>query len=530
MRVASVHTRRSILRFRAWAGLAIAGVLLLGACSDDGGETSSDPSTTTSAPDDTTTSAADTSTTTTPTTTVLPPRGEAVAVPTIEGPVTGGDRRGIPANPSPPELLEEFGYVEEEFFISGEATSYAGVGELSEDGVWDVEPADTAGYTTRILVRRPADPADADGVVGIEWLNVSGGQDADPDFGFLYPELLARGTTWVGVSAQFSGVDGPGLGIEIPGVTATPLKTADPTRYAPIVHPGDDFSYDIYSQAAQAIRRPDGVDPLGGLAADHVIALGESQSAGRLTTYINGVHPVADIFDGFLVHSRVGGASLSAASPTPAVLRFRTDLAQPILWFQTETDVARAFPARQPDTDLIVTWELAGAAHADISQLEWGAASNGVVEPDREIPDFTELCGAINEGPQPLVLQRAWVDLVAWVVDGTPPAAAPELELVDGVIVRDDLGIALGGIRTPDVDVPRAVHTGASRPGASVICSLFGSTTPLEPDVLASLYATHEDYVDQVRASAEAAAAAGYLLPSGIEHFVADADAAAVPS
>ena len=497
---------------------AVSGVLAAG-CSGDDGESAPSVTSTTSVAENTTTSVA-ASSTTAPTTTLAPVRGEAVSVPTVDGPVTGGDRGGIPANPSPPELLVEYGYVEEEFFISGMATSFSGVGELTEDGMWEVEPADTAAFTTRILVRRPADAADANGVVGVEWLNVSGGQDADPDFGFIYPEVLANGTTWVGVSAQFSGVDGPGLGIDIPGVTATPLKTADPTRYAPIVHPGDDFSYDIYSQAAQALRRPDGVDPLGGLAADHVIALGESQSAGRLTTYINGVHPDADIFDGFLVHSRLGGASLSADSPTPPVLRFRADLAEPILWFQTETDVARAFPARQPDTDRIVTWEVAGAAHADISQLEWGAASNGVVEPDREIPDFTDLCGSINEGPQPEVLQRAWSDLVNWVVDGTPPAPAPELEMIDGRIARDELGIALGGIRTPDVDVPRAVHTGESRPGASVICSLFGATTPLEPDVLASLYPTHDDYVAEVRASAEAAAAAGYLLPAGVERFV----------
>jgi hypothetical protein len=514
-----------------WSVVVLAVGLAVAACSDDGGTaSSSDPeteaTTTTTVVEETTTTTAATTTTT------VPARGVAVSSPNVTGPVTGGDRGGVPANPAPPDILDESDYVEEEFFISGEAAAYAPVGELGEDGMWMVEPAGTAPFTTRILVRRPADPSAANGVVGVEWLNVTAGQDADPDFGFLYPQMLAAGTTWVGVSAQFNGVDGPGLGIDIPGVIAQPLKTADPTRYEPIDHPGDDYSYDIYSQAAQALRQARGIDPLGGVVADHVIALGESQSAGRLATYINAVHPLADIYDGFFVHSRSGGASpISADAPAPRLVLYRTDLADPILWFQTETDVTRGYPARQPDTDRIVTWEVAGTAHADQSQLDYGEASGLVAYPDRELPDFESMCGGtLNQGPQPLVSQRAWSDLVRWVVDGTAPAASPLLEIQDDGIVRDELGIAVGGIRTPDVDVPIVVYSGVPRPDASVICSLFGSTTPLPPGVIAPLYPTHEDYVEQVRASAEAAVAAGFLLPEGAAAMVTEAEAAPVPS
>lgn len=402
------------------------------------------------------------------------------------------------------------------------------MGDLSDTGEWEAEASSTAPYTTRILVRRPVDSADSNGVVAVEWMNVTAGQDSDPDFGFLYPQMLAEGTIWVGVSAQFNGVDGDGLGIPIEGVTAVPLKTADPTRYEPIDHPGDDYSYDIYSQAAQAIRRPSGADPVGAASVEHVIALGESQSAGRLGTYINAVHPIADIYDGFFVHSRSGGfAPLAAEVEQAAPVLFRTDLTEPIFVFQTETDVARSHPARQPDTDLLVTWELAGAAHADQSQLDYGFASGLALDPDRDVPDFESMCGGtLNQGPQPLVTQRAWHDLLEWVINRTPPASAPALEVSEGAIARDELGIAVGGIRTPDVDVPVAVHSGAPRPDASVICSLFGSTTPLEPPQVLALYPTHEIYVDAVRESAEVALDAGFLLPEGVESFVAEAEAA----
>lgn len=533
--------RKRVTPMRPWhlvLALLLALLLMAAACSDDDDASSTQPepgassstteeptvaaeatTTTTSAPDPTTTS------------TTIPSRGEDVAVPSIT-PVTGGERGGLPANPAPREILEEYDYVEEEFFISGEAEAYTPIGVLGEDGMWSVEPSGTAPYTTRILVRRPADPAEANGVIGVEWLNVSGGQDADPDFGFIYPEMLARGTTWVGVSAQFNGVDGVGLGIDIPGVQAIPLKTADPVRYEPIDHPGDDYSYDMYSQAAQAIRRPDGIDPLGGVSADLVIALGESQSAGRLTTYLNALHPMADIYDGFFVHSRGSGAApVSTNAGQATVVKYRTDLADPIMFFQTETDVSRGFRARQADTDGLVTWEVAGTAHADQQQLDYGNASIQVIEPDFPVPDFQEMCGGtLNEGPQPLVLQRAWADLVRWVAEGTPPAAGPQLELeADGAIVRDELGIAIGGIRTPDVDVPIVVFSGDPLPDSSVICSLFGSTRPLAPDVIASLYPTHEDYVDEVRASAQAALEGGFLLQEGADAMVEEAEAAPVP-
>jgi len=57
--------------------------------------------------------------------------------------------------------------------------------------------------------------------------------------------------------------------------------------------------------------------PLGELKVRKLIADGESQSAYRLVTYVNAVHPVARVYDGFLVHSRGAGAErVSSSSPT----------------------------------------------------------------------------------------------------------------------------------------------------------------------------------------------------------------------
>ena len=122
---------------------------------------------------------------------------------------------------------------------------------------------------------------------------------------------------------------------------------------------------------------------LGGLTPEHVIAVGESQSAGRLVTYIDAVHPLVHVYDGFLVHSRgAGGAALSQAPqagvPVPTPSPIRDDLGVPVLVFQTETDVFNSnLNARQPDTDTYRLWEVAGTSHFDFYGLSIGMTDTG---------------------------------------------------------------------------------------------------------------------------------------------------------
>ncbi len=262
----------------------LAAVLVTAACSSssDGGDDAS-PGT---AP-----------TTTTAVTSTFDP--DSVGATTVEGPITTGNGRAV-VNP-PSADLDAMGYTEEEFFVSGTASSYTSAEPLTSDGEWTVEPADTAGYTTRMLVRRPADPAAFNGTVYVEWLNVSGGVDASPEWSLGGVGIARAGAAWVGVSAEQQGIEGEG-GL----AAALRLKNADPVRYGPLSHPGDSFSYDLYAQAGAAVRTH--ADPvLGGLEPERVIAMGESQSAFMLGSYANGVQPLTHAYDGFLIHSRGGG-------------------------------------------------------------------------------------------------------------------------------------------------------------------------------------------------------------------------------
>jgi hypothetical protein len=451
-----------------------------------------------------------------------------VPVPTVAGPISSPGSAFV----TPPSTLDlaALGWVEEEYFLSGTARAFTAGGPLGSDGKWTAAPnGPTAPYTTRILVRRPVEPRKFNGTVVVEWLNVSGGLDAAPDWTFVQTLLRREGFAWVGVSAQFQGVAGTGgpLGLSLA------LKSVNPARYGPLEHPGDSFSYDIFSQVAAALRAPVGPAPLGRLKPRRLIAVGESQSAFRLTTYVNAVHPTARVYDGFLIHSRgASSAPLSqapqAAIPAPASVHVRADVDVPTMIFQTESDLVLLgyFPDRQPDAGRVRLWEVAGTAHDDAYGLSVGPGDAGRGAADTSYdPPVTSIFGVfdcdspINAGPQHYVLNAALWRLNRWVRTGrVRGGSAPRLAITAGnppVIERDAFGNARGGIRTPAVDVPVATHSGLGQTG-SAFCSIFGTTTAFDAATLAQLYPSHADYVRAVVRSARRAKRAGYLLKADV--------------
>ena len=137
--------------------------------------------------------------------------------------------------------IAEIGYVAEEFFVSGTASAYAPEGPLGPDGQWTVTASDAAEYTTRVVVLTPSDRVRFNGTVLVEWLNVSGGIDAPALWMMAHREIVRAGYAYVAVSAQKVGVDG---GVSMLGADMS-LKSQDPTRYAPLHHPGDAFAYEL---------------------------------------------------------------------------------------------------------------------------------------------------------------------------------------------------------------------------------------------------------------------------------------------
>ena len=432
------------------------------------------------------------------------------ATSSISPPVAGGRGQPFGALATVPP-----GYLEEERFLSGTATSFAKDGRWDVDGMWSAKPASTAAYTVRMLIRRPTDATRFNGIVIVEWLNVTAQSEGAADFMQMQEEIVREGYAWVGVGAQAVGVNAPRTG----------LKAWDADRYASLSHPGDAFSYDIFSQAARAVRQPRGDDaPLGGLRIQKVLATGRSQSAFRLVTYINAIHPTARLFDGYFVHSRGSNAAglsaegllRDATDPIPAGARIRADIDVPVFDLQTEGDMValRSHLTRQDPGPRYRRWELAGAAHAETPR--W------VVEEPPPL-DRGQGCSApVNAAPHHAFVKAGLRALTKWVREGVAPPQSPAIELSDPAapdpIVRDGFGNAKGGVRLPEVEAPTATIDGTrndvAKPtaGAQNFCFLFGRTVPFEREKLVSLYPSHDAFVKRFTAAVDALVKSGYLL------------------
>jgi Alpha/beta hydrolase domain len=436
--------------------------------------------------------------------------------------------------------LDALGYLEEEFLLEGTAHSYRIVGERTPDGHWAAEPSEEAHYRTRLLVRRPIN--NFSGGVVIEWLNVSAGLDAAPDWSLLHRHLIRRGHAWVGVSAQKVGIEGGGV------TDGMHLKKLAPDRYGPLLHPGDAWSFDIFTQAGRALGTRAGSGPLGSLVPDRLLAAGESQSAMFLATYINAVDPGAAVYDGFFVHGRPATAASVDGRPPPArggigaaartvsqrAERIRSDPRVPVLVLQSETDVALmgAGQATQPDGERIRLWELAGAAHADTYILVASAHDDGRLSPDQLadlLRPISEILGVpttspINAGPQQHYVGHGAIEhLDRWSSGGPPPPRAARLDLAgeSSDIRRDRHGNAVGGIRTPWVDVPLATLSGLGQSG-DAFSFLFGTTHPFDPAKLSALYpGGRGDYLDRFVAALDTTVADGFILDEDRDEVVA---------
>lgn len=429
----------------------------------------------------------------------------------ITGPIEGG-RRGI-AFCRPRTDVTSRGYVVEEFFLDGEATSYIAApgAEHGPDGKWDVVASEAAPFRTRILVVRPQNADDFDGTVVCNWQNVTAGYE----LGSADEVGVLDGSAWVGVSAQSVGIHGFPSGRNAMGeepAVQWHLTAWEPDRYGTLKHPGDDWSYDIFSQAGAAVgpdRDTSGIDPMGGLPVRRVIATGASQSGGRLMTYYNAIHPHADVYDGFLpsisggfgtpVNATAAAAAASGATgatPAPAIpgrtgVKFRDDLDTPLFLVNSECEARGYHANRRADDDTFRFWEVAGTPHDN--RLAPGKAEGGegrILNPLSYLPF------------QAMALQH----LVRWIEDGTAPPSFAGMEKIEddgrAHLVRDEHGNAKGDLRHPALEAPTAEYHGANSQGPG-FGRLFGWALPHDADEVRARFGSEQAYLDQYTAAVD---------------------------
>lgn len=491
-------------------------------------------------------------------------------IPMVTGPIPstpdnfGFGIEGFDVQPAVPP-----GYVIEEFFVSGTGNIY----EFTPTGIRVVSPcpaAATSGctnvaYTTRMIVKRPRRAHEFSGTVIIEPLNPSGGFDIAAVWDRSRQLFVANGDIFIGWSSK--------------SVIVNALKQWNPTRYAalhwdylPFVPGGnsganDGITFDIAAQIGALIKRNGPGSPLHGLRVEHVIESGFSQDGGFTFTQADIFHALermpdgGPIYDGYVPMGTNGpsninfGLTPAGALPATDPRRKMQPRDAPVIHVDTETEIflgmltPTGLVFRRPDgdapNDRYRIWEVPGAAHVsndfdepvtnlerDADQIQklqiadappLGCTHQQFVNgPIRGVP------GVISPDNYPFafVQNAAFSSLLRWIERDVPPAHGTPIQVdtttTPAHIVRDAEGNALGGVRTPFVDVPittfvpadSVAHTTAQ----SGFCVLYGYNIPFDQAKLQSLYRNHGAYVAQfVRGAIDAVRDGFWLVPDAIQ-------------
>jgi len=414
----------------------------------------------------------------------------AQAQPLVEGPITGpGAMYPGLRPPSPGNDPADYGYVTDEFFVSGTANG---------------QP-----YKTRILVRHP-DPAERfSGIVVSEVMHSNG---FAVTFQPALKSVLTRGHVHVEIAAQQSNVN-------------TTLKGFNAERYASLSIPSGAQTSEIVAQVGALIKSNLTGGPLSPLVARRLILQGTSQASGVLRTYQSQKHfqsrmpDGSAIVDGYLATSTLGSAKMMV-------------LDVPTVHMPTMTEVNSGALTgnqfRREDSDDPANryrlYEVAGMAHAN----------------SRDTPTYVpNPCAApVSDFPWGAAAAMGLYHLVEWVDRGTvPPHAAPlefDNDTADGSrLALDENGNVKGGVRTTYVDVPVAQYgvpnTGAT-PAANFNCSIAGTRLAYDAQDLRALYKNHGSYMSQLNRRLMELVREGWVLPEYMEDIRADAHAVEIPS
>jgi hypothetical protein len=413
----------------------------------------------------------------------LPDAPTAVALPTLSAEITGPG----PMFDSSPSLaqgkgLAAFRYDAHEYLVSGTANG---------------EP-----YTTRIVVRKPADNSKFSGLVLAEAMHGSG---AAHMFEFTSIYTMSSGHA----------------AVEILTTPPAQFVALNQARYKDLKLSGAQTN-EILAQVGSLVRSGSLV---GGPVRKMVLG-GTSMTAGVLINYLP-AHMVyrtpqmQRIYDGFLPMSN------------GAMIR---DVDVPVIHVPTMHEVSGNITNKQDSDDpgkQYRLYEFSGMGHID-TRDSVRLKPNPCVDPLSTFPVQAYMSVALDH-------------LLKWVDKGTVPPRAQRILLDrdlsnDGsMMALDEHGNPVGGIRTTYVDVPTAkyvIRPAALNPvvanaapyiaaggqnAANLMCGLSTAQIAFTPSKLTELYKNKQGYVKAVQTRLTALEKAGWSLPLYRDMILGDA-------
>ncbi len=410
---------------------------------------------------------------------IVPDQVTVANIPSIR-PITG---RGEAWDSSPAQWpghgIEDFNYEVNEYYISGTAAG---------------EP-----YTTRLVIRRPANDSDASGLVIAESMHPIGGAHA-----FEYNSVYI--------------MDSGHVAVEISTLGADQIRNFNPNRYGDIQISPTQTS-EVLAQAGALIKSPQ--SPIAELNPRKVILWGTSASSAILTRYLD-AHAVFTLADGSNIYD-----GFMPTSNGSEIMPVDVPMIQVPTQHEYSTGATSIQDSDEPGKQFRV-YEFAALAHLD-------ARNNGarVTQNDCQNP--------ISMFPQEAYFSVALHHLLEWVDKGIVPPRAPRI-LMDNYVdndgslmLLDSNGNAYGGIRNPYVDLAAYKYTMVNVPtesadnaggavmGPALLCRLSGWQTPVARETLRSEYRSTTNYVNQFENRLNELEAAGWSLPVYHDLIMADA-------
>jgi hypothetical protein len=400
-------------------------------------------------------------------------------------------------------------------------TDHAEVGYLEEE--WLASGVDDLGqpYTTQVYIWRPRDPAKFSGTILAEPLHALG---VPPMMQYISPYVARAGHGWAMIGSQKTPIEtyvrstDPDyysvLRIEpAPGAPEQPPPSSDSAAVAAYRAGMNQASNAILAQVGAALRADDG--PFAGLRSRHVILMGHSQTGGVVTSYVDEKHAAqrlaggAPIYDGYFP----SGSPRAPFGPRDV----------PLIQLVSDGDVSDAEARgpefanrryRRPDSDdpndRFRLYELAGTAHMGTRYPPHSDPARWKAYLGEDLGGFT-----MNSMPHHEQFSMGVDHLVQWVSNGVVPPRAPRLEVALGgrYLAKDEHGNTLGGIRSPQMDVPRATYLpNPLNPDGTPRRGVVGLEVAFPPEKMRALYGTLADYVQRFNARLDELIAQGWLL------------------
>ncbi|MBQ6221057.1 MAG: hypothetical protein IJJ44_00380 [Solobacterium sp.] len=435
--------------------------------------------------------------------------------------------------------FDEIGYIEDEYFQTGTANVY------DEDAEHNVFPIyENAPYTTRVIIRRPADVSKFSGNVVLEILNSSANIDIDRMWVNSWPYLTRNGDIFVGISSKGHVVDSlkgfdpkryeainwdnPMPEREVPEEVKTGRM-----RYLPQYELG--LFWDMLLDLAKLLRSDSEMNPIREYGKIWLYLTGWSQS----TSYVNRIvrcfakRENACLFDGYYNGGGSAGLAplsnsqpfrLGAGEPQSSI----NGAPQPFIAVNTESENRGSYwygDFDEPDFKFR-TWQIAGSSHDSKYNLVdyYGEKDLKMLESLGIYNAFYGVDGEALDSPYEPVFSAAWKALYLWVRNGIPAPHAPKIEVSTsftpsqaiGIVYADNrtdaFGNCLGGIRIPYVVYPTARISSSCTYKDGRINGAFGKVNPFSAEFLQELYGSLEHYSELVNQEYNRLVAQGFLL------------------